>query len=112
MTCVLVGEDALRKIGSVGKPVSIVAVRIVDDDMKDVPPGEVGEIVYRGPSVVSGYQKSAGAWAFRPVVKADGPSRPQAGRFCCSMYWRRTEIGAPPTEPAKYEPDHSRLARQ
>ena len=75
MTCVLVGEDALRKIGSVGKPVSIVAVRIVDDDMKDVPPGEVGEvgeIVYRGPSVMSGYQKSAGAWAFRPVVKADG----------------------------------------
>ncbi|MBQ0895726.1 hypothetical protein KBX37_21945 [Micromonospora sp. U56] len=30
--------------------------------------------------------------------------------FCCSMYWRRTVSGAPP-DPAKYEPDHSRLVR-
>src|ERR1035437_2614761 len=28
------------------------------------------------------------------------------------MYWRRTEIGAPPTGPAKYDPDHSRFAFQ
>jgi fatty-acyl-CoA synthase len=33
VTCALSGEDALRKIGSVGKPVSIVAARIADDDM-------------------------------------------------------------------------------
>ena len=67
VTCALAGEDAVRKIGSVGRPVSIVAVRIVDDDMKDVPPGEVGEIVYRGPSVMSGYWQnpSATADAFR-----------------------------------------------
>jgi putative transposase len=26
------------------------------------------------------------------------------------MYWRRTEIGAPPTDPAKQDPDHSRFA--
>jgi fatty-acyl-CoA synthase len=38
VTCALSGEDAVRKIGSVGKPVSIVAARIVDDDMKDVRP--------------------------------------------------------------------------
>jgi fatty-acyl-CoA synthase len=67
VTCALAGEDALRKIGSVGRPVSIVAARIVDDDMKDVPPGEVGEIVYRGPSVMSGYWQNpeATAEAFR-----------------------------------------------
>ena len=67
VTCALSGEDALRKIGSVGKPVSIVAARIVDDDMKDVPPGEVGEIVYRGPSVMAGYWQNpeATAEAFR-----------------------------------------------
>jgi fatty-acyl-CoA synthase len=67
VTCALSGADALRKIGSVGRPVSIVATRIVDDDMKDVPPGEVGEIVYRGPSVMSGYWQNpeATAEAFR-----------------------------------------------
>ena len=67
VTCALSGTDALRKIGSVGQPVSIVAARIVDDDMRDVPPGEVGEIVYRGPSVMSGYWQNpeATAEAFR-----------------------------------------------
>jgi fatty-acyl-CoA synthase len=67
VTCALSGEDALRKIGSVGKPVTMVAARVVDDDMKDVPPGEVGEIVYRGPSVMAGYWQNpeATAEAFR-----------------------------------------------
>jgi fatty-acyl-CoA synthase/long-chain acyl-CoA synthetase len=32
-----------------------VEVRVVDDGMVDVAPGEVGEIVYRGPLVMSGY---------------------------------------------------------
>ena len=55
VTCALDGKDALRKIGSVGKPVSTVSVRIVDEDMVDVAPGEVGEIVYRGPGTMAGY---------------------------------------------------------
>ncbi len=28
------------------------------------------------------------------------------------MYWLRAVIGAPPEDPAKREPDHSRFARQ
>jgi fatty-acyl-CoA synthase len=55
VTCILKGEDALRKIGSVGTPMLNVEVRVVDDEMNDVPRGEVGEIVYRGPLVMSGY---------------------------------------------------------
>ncbi len=55
VTCVLRGEDSIRKIGSIGTPMLNVEVRVVDDDMDDVPPGEVGEIVYRGPTVMSGY---------------------------------------------------------
>ncbi|MGW6337246.1 long-chain-fatty-acid--CoA ligase [Nocardia rhamnosiphila] len=55
VTCTLRGEDAIRKIGSVGTPILNVEVRIVDDEMNDVAPGEVGEIVYRGPTVMREY---------------------------------------------------------
>ncbi|AIG75421.1 Conserved putative membrane protein [Amycolatopsis japonica] len=70
ITCVLSGEDSTRKLGSVGKPIPTLQYRVVDDDMNDVAPGEVGEIVYRGPSVTKGYWKKpqetaeafAGGW--------------------------------------------------
>ncbi|MFC9994346.1 fatty-acid--CoA ligase FadD5 [Nocardia sp. NPDC127526] len=55
ITCVLDGKDALRKLGSVGKPIPTIQARVVDEDMNDVAPGEVGEIVYRGPTMMSGY---------------------------------------------------------
>ncbi|MCM6777558.1 fatty-acid--CoA ligase FadD5 [Nocardia sp. CDC159] len=55
ITCVLEGRDALRKLGSVGKPIPTIQARIVDDEMNDVAPGEVGEIVYRGPTLMQGY---------------------------------------------------------
>lgn len=54
-------EDAIRKMGSVGKPVINVEVRVVDEAMNDVPPGEVGEIVYRGPTVMKGYHDDQAA---------------------------------------------------
>jgi fatty-acyl-CoA synthase len=55
LTCVLLGEDAIRKLGSVGKVIPTVAARVVDDDMNDVPVGQVGEIVYRAPTLMAGY---------------------------------------------------------
>ncbi|MCT2543637.1 long-chain-fatty-acid--CoA ligase [Streptomyces atratus] len=55
ITCVLRGGDALRKLGSVGRPIPTIQYRIVDASMNDVPAGEVGEIVYRGPTVTQGY---------------------------------------------------------
>jgi fatty-acyl-CoA synthase len=55
VTCALDGADALRKLGSIGKPVPAVSVRIVDEAMNDVPEGQVGEIVYRGAGLMSGY---------------------------------------------------------
>src|SRR5579863_3932736 len=67
ISCALAGADAVRKIGSVGKPVISASARLVDDDMKDVPPGTVGEIVYRGQQVTLGYWQNpeATAEAFR-----------------------------------------------
>ncbi|WP_433504334.1 class I adenylate-forming enzyme family protein [Pseudonocardia halophobica] len=40
---------------SVGVPVSNTVVRVVDDEGRDLPVGEVGEIVIAGPQVVPGY---------------------------------------------------------
>lgn len=55
ITCVLRGENSLRKLGSVGKPIPTIQTRIVDENMNDVAVGEVGEIIYRGPTVMKGY---------------------------------------------------------
>ncbi|WLP90792.1 fatty-acid--CoA ligase FadD5 [Gordonia sp. NB41Y] len=67
VTCLLRGEDARRKIGSIGTVVPAVTARIVDPLMNDVTPGEVGEIVYRGPNLMRGYwgRPDATADAFR-----------------------------------------------
>ena len=40
---------------SVGVPIYNTVVRIVDEDGKELPPGEVGELVTEGPQVVAGY---------------------------------------------------------
>ncbi|OBG79843.1 long-chain fatty acid--CoA ligase [Mycobacterium sp. E3298] len=63
VTCMLLGEDAIRKRGSVGKVIPTVAARVVDENMNDVPIGEVGEIVYRAPTLMSGYWNNPEATA-------------------------------------------------
>jgi len=47
--------DYVRKPGSVGPPVQFCDMRIVGEDGSDLPPGEVGEIVGRGPILMPGY---------------------------------------------------------
>ena len=61
VTTVLPSADSIRKIGSVGKPIPTIAARIVDERMNDVAPGQVGEIVYRGPSLMAGYWNNPAA---------------------------------------------------
>jgi fatty-acyl-CoA synthase len=63
VTCMLLGEDAIRKRGSVGKVIPTVAARVVDENMNDVPVGGVGEIVYRAPTLMSGYWNNPEATA-------------------------------------------------
>ncbi|MDC8971827.1 fatty-acid--CoA ligase FadD5 [Mycobacterium marinum] len=63
VTCMLLGEDAIRKRGSVGKVIPTVSARVVDDEMNDVPIGQVGEIVYRAPTLMSGYWNNPEATA-------------------------------------------------
>ena len=51
----LAPEDAIEKAGSIGRPNFYVDARIVDDDNRPLPAGEVGELVLKGPSFCSGY---------------------------------------------------------
>jgi fatty-acyl-CoA synthase len=59
----LLGEDAIRKLGSVGRVIPTVAARVVDDEMNDVAIGDVGEIVYRAPTLMAGYWNNPKATA-------------------------------------------------
>lgn len=47
--------DAMRKAGSVGCPPQYFEMRIVDEEGRDLPPGQTGEIVGRGPIMMQGY---------------------------------------------------------
>ena len=44
-----------RRYGSIGKPCKYYEAKIVDEDGKELPPNEVGELIFKGPAVVSGY---------------------------------------------------------
>jgi acyl-CoA synthetase (AMP-forming)/AMP-acid ligase II len=48
-------EHQLSHIGAVGTPITGVQVAIMSPDGELLPPGEQGEIVYRGPSTMSEY---------------------------------------------------------
>ena len=54
-------EDALRKMGSVGKPIFHSEIRLVDVNRNDVHPGETGELLIRGPHVCTGYWNNPAA---------------------------------------------------
>lgn len=50
--------DAARKIGSAGKPLQGMALKIVDEDYQELPPKAIGEILLKGKNVVTSYLKS------------------------------------------------------
>ncbi len=52
---ILPKQDILRKEGSIGLPGFFTDIWIEDDAGNKLPPGEVGEIVAQGPTVMSGY---------------------------------------------------------
>jgi fatty-acyl-CoA synthase len=56
-------EDALRKAGSIGFPSFHSEARIVDDNGRDLPRGEIGELILKGLHVCSGYWQSSEATA-------------------------------------------------
>jgi fatty-acyl-CoA synthase len=56
-------EDCMDKIGSSGKPMFHMSVRLVDDQGNEVPVGETGEILSKGPVVIPQYWRNPEATA-------------------------------------------------
>jgi acyl-CoA synthetase (AMP-forming)/AMP-acid ligase II len=55
---VLPPEDQLRKPGSCGRPYGGIRIKIVGDDGRELPPGEVGEVFVATPLAMDGYHRS------------------------------------------------------
>jgi acyl-CoA synthetase (AMP-forming)/AMP-acid ligase II len=56
-------EDIMRKPGSIGQATAFMEAEVVDDNMKVVPAGTVGELVIKGPRLMKEY-------AFNPEMTA------------------------------------------
>jgi long-chain acyl-CoA synthetase len=57
-------DRTFAPVKSAGKPVMGVEIRVVDNDDRDVPAGQAGEVIARGPNVMKGY------WN-RPEINAE-----------------------------------------
>jgi long-chain acyl-CoA synthetase len=57
------GDDYVRKPDSVGPPVPVVDVKVVDPIGEDLPDGAIGELWIKGPNVVKGYWNNPEATA-------------------------------------------------
>jgi len=52
---ILKAADSFRKSACVGPPVPFAEVKIVDEQDREVPQGQVGEVICRGPNIMKGY---------------------------------------------------------
>ncbi|WP_313802207.1 acyl-CoA synthetase [Sphingobium sp.] len=52
---ILFPHEQEARAGSAGRPALHVSTRVVDERMRDVAPGETGEIVHRSPQLMKGY---------------------------------------------------------
>jgi long-chain acyl-CoA synthetase len=66
-------EEILTKTGSVGTPIAGTDMRIIDDNGKELPQGEIGEIVGYGAGMMKGYHN-------RPEATAETIWRDEHGR--------------------------------
>jgi acyl-CoA synthetase (AMP-forming)/AMP-acid ligase II len=54
-SCVLLAHEHPDKLHTVGQPMPDHEVRLIDDDGRQVPTGEIGEIVGHSPAIMKGY---------------------------------------------------------
>ncbi|HEX3531431.1 MAG TPA: long-chain fatty acid--CoA ligase [Thermoanaerobaculia bacterium] len=56
-------EESVAHAGSIGKPLPYTETRLIDEEDREVPFGEVGELLLRGPHVSRGYWNNPAATA-------------------------------------------------
>ncbi|WP_240452091.1 o-succinylbenzoate--CoA ligase [Halostella salina] len=85
--------EAVDHVGTVGRPLSMTEVTVVDDTGEPCPPGEPGELVVSGPTVTPGYyddpETTAEAFCERGLRTGDVGYRDEDGRLW--MHSRRED---------------------
>jgi long-chain acyl-CoA synthetase len=62
-------NDSVKKLDSVGKPIDTLSLKIVDEEFRELPPGERGEIALGGPCIMKGYYRNPEAT--QAVIRTD-----------------------------------------
>jgi len=62
-------NDSAKTLGSVGKPIPTIAVKIVDEQNRPLPSGQRGEILLGGPCIMKGYYNNPEATS--SVIETD-----------------------------------------
>ena len=62
-TCLLVAHEHPDKLHTVGRPAPGHDLRLIDDLGRELPPGEMGEVVGHSPGMMTGYHKQPGKTA-------------------------------------------------
>ncbi len=57
------GKDLLQRKTSIGRPLPILDMKIIDSDGKELPDGQLGELLIYGPTITPGYWNRADATA-------------------------------------------------
>jgi long-chain acyl-CoA synthetase len=63
LSCITKPPFSTKRLGSIGKPVAQTRLRIVDDQGRDVPVGQTGELLVQSPAMMIGYWNDAAATA-------------------------------------------------
>ncbi|WP_028596133.1 class I adenylate-forming enzyme family protein [Paenibacillus assamensis] len=79
---ILPAEEARVKVGSVGKPIPGTTCKVINKEGGEAAPFEIGELVVRGPHVMSGYWKLPELTATRfSIAKDTGERQLYTGDF-------------------------------
>ena len=100
--------DALRKLGSTGKPLMHTEARIVNDAGSDCGPDEIGELWVAGPNITPGYwnrpDATAGAFVGRWLKTGDAARQDSEGFYYIVDRWKDMYIsGGENVYPAEVE---------